>query len=328
MHRAFQSTWELDAVPAPDYRLPEFWCTTRGIVSQRACYPLVSLETTRGCAFDCSFCGNATLNTLKREHHLPILRFKSVENILVQSRCLRNDVPELRLLHYSDENFLHRSVSELKEFAGSYNHAVGVPLSVMIDVRSADFHEKILQLARIEALRVVTLGLQTGADEFNKRVYNRPQSSRDTIAKCMFMRETLGRSVQITVGVMYGHPEATCEDILQTLNAMLRVKGVRFNLNQFVPLPATPQGKRYLRGDSVTYLSQLDARAFAQSPFYLFALFLIKHLRTLHAGWLLPSTFQSWLTELLNSRVLAPFYQWCIRLSIWIGYYRFAQAVR
>src|SRR3989338_2100111 len=106
------------------------------------------------------------------------------------------------------------------------------------------------------------------------------------------------------------------------------VKGGRFNLNHFVPLPATPQGKRYLRGDSVTYLSQLDARAFAQSPFYLFALFLIKHLRTLHAGWLLPSTFQSWLTELLNSRVLAPFYQWCIRLSIWIGYYRFAQAVR
>lgn len=312
----------LDEVPVADYRMREYCLQGSEVLPLRVRLKTISYETSRGCAYDCSFCGNTPLNRIKRQHGLPLVLFKSIENVMMQLQELKKLAPELERFSLCDENFLARDSGGIAEFSRRYDREVGVPFHIWIDPRSGDFRGKAGSLAMIQNLQFMMMGMQTGSDTFNAAVYNRNQEIGDFIEKYRFLRKALNTDVAIMVEIIYGHPQETVEDIIATINAMLRLDGASFILNQYVPLPGTPLAESYPAGDeSPRYLSNVSKRLFARYPFYTFMLFLIKYLHSYRGEFLLRKSFRKTrLTELLNSRALFPLYWWIVRFSIWHGH--------
>lgn len=312
---------DLNGLPAPDYRNDnEYWVEDSRIVKKRMLPRRVLFQTMRGCPYDCAFCFNTVYNALKARHGIPLVRFKSMRNVLCQLASLKRQLPELEYVDFTaDDNFFAHGLGELETFVSGYDTAVGIPLMMVIDLRSVQFYAKIRVLSRLKSLVHVSFGIESGSEEFNRRVYNRPQRNTEVLEKYVFMRTAFDKRVEMVGELMYCHPEETKEDVLQTLNAMLEMKGARFSIAHFLPLPGTPLGQTD-SGFSSQSQSDINLDLFNRFPFYYFMIFLIKYLRRYHFDFLLPRVVRvSWLTESLNRPLFSGFYAAVIRFSVWHG---------
>lgn len=311
----------MDGLPAPDYSNDnEYWVKGSRIVKERVLPQRVLFHTMRGCPYNCAFCFNTFYNGLKGKHGIPLVRFKSMKNILQHLAYIKNQVPGLELFDSSaGDNFLAHSLKELETFVSGYDDAVGIPLMLVIDLRSKEFYDKIRLLSRLKSLVHVSFGIESGSEEFNRRVYNRPQSNTEVLEKYAFMRTAFNKRVELVGELLYCHPTESKEDVLQTLSLMLKMKGARFSIAHFLPLPGTPLG-----GNTLDYSSQSQAdinqELFNRFPFYYFLIFIIKYFRTYNLGFLLPKKVNvDLVTEFLNQPFFSKLYVLIINFSVWHG---------
>lgn len=316
-------TWieDLDSLPVPDYHAGKhFWYTSSGIIS-RECLPrYLYYQSLRGCIFRCSYCDNAALNKMKQAKGVPLVRLKNMTTVLRQLKELKGQLPNLRQIDFSaDDNFLARSLGDIEAFAAVYDESVGVPLVIIGDLRSPHLSEKIEALARVRSLHSIDFGIQTGSEEFNARVFNRFQKNEETLRQYRGMRLILGKDVRVMFDIIYGHPEEGPEDLLATINLMLRLKGAAFSLFNYTPVPTAlspvPDG-----GETRRSYSSPDPTQLRRFSFYYFLIFLIKHLNTYSFSFLLPGHLASTkLFRFFNMPLFRPLYGFFVRLSIWVG---------
>lgn len=311
----------LNELPAPDYSNDnEYWVVGSGIVKKRVLPREVLFQTMRGCPYNCSFCFNSIYNQIKLKNNVPILRFKSIKNVIQQLRDVRRHLPQLETIQLiTDNNFLSRKLEDLEAFAEQYDKLVGVSLVLEGDFRSPDFHKKILALSKIHSLYAIDFGLQSGSEEFNRRVFNRHQKNKEVITRHRFIRSAFDKSVKISYDIIFAHPEEEKRDILETINLMLKLEGVHYNIIHFIPsatgVPNSPAGENDYSISSTQDYAQLK-----RFPFYYFMMFLINYLRTYHLGFLLPQKMNvSRFTEFLNRPLFSRLYFGIIRFSIWFG---------
>lgn len=307
-------TWvkDLDSLPIPDYQAGRHYLyTPSGIIPINQSPEQIHYEVMRGCPYQCSFCGNAVLNRLKRTNKIPLLRFKSMATVLRHLEELKSQLPNLRAIELVSDNIFCFSLEELETFAATYDQSVDVPLDLQGDLRSPDFCTKVQTLARIDSLRTFGFGIQSGSEEFNRRVYNRHQKNADIVKRHEYMKGVLKDSVIITYDIIFGHPEETRDDVLDTINLMLKLVGARFILAPFIPLYGPAMGRSY---------STVDYVQLKRFPFYYFMMFLIKYLRTYRLGFLFPGELKvTRFTELFNSSLFSKIYFSIMNFSIWFG---------
>lgn len=316
-------TWveDLDTLPLPDYHVGEhYWYTTSGIVPTTRLPDFLYYQTLRGCIFNCTFCANASLNRLKSIHKAPLVRFKSIATVMQELGQLRDQLPGLKRVDFSaDDNFLARSVKDIEAFSSEYDKKIGLPLVIVGDPRSPDFDKKIKALGKVNSLYSIGFGIQTGSEEFNRRIYKRHQKNDEILRQYEIMRGVLSKNVRIVFDIIYGHPKESPSDLLETINFMLKLKGAHFSVFSFTPVPTStkplPEGRETRRSYSMVDSQQLERFAF-----YYFLIFLIKHLNNYHLSFLLPNQIKpTRLFRLLDNALLARLYGSFVRLSIWAG---------
>jgi len=184
-------TSDLDVYPFPDYSLDDHYmmfenkiqAMTKGLVrismersplfnyAKRCVYQTIA---GRGCPHKCAYCVNDTLKSLYRGQSY--LRWRSTENVINELLWVKNNMPFVSYIWFSDDSFLARNLETIKEFCIQYKKRVRMPFFVLTSPLMVS-QEK-MDLLVDAGLRCVQMGIQTGSKRI-QGLFNRKQMSNE-----------------------------------------------------------------------------------------------------------------------------------------------------
>jgi anaerobic magnesium-protoporphyrin IX monomethyl ester cyclase len=203
-------------------------------------YPIV---TSRGCPYDCSYCYN---NYRRKQYHGKgrYLRFRSIDKVILELIEAKDRYKGLKRIHFLDDLFISRAITEIKQFQELYSNKIGLPFHALIDFRSFD-KEKITIL-KDSGLNSLQIGIQTGCESVNRGVYNRQISNKKFLEMAKFLNQLGG--INVMYDLIFNNPYEKIEDIKDTIELLLELPQP-FTINGYnlIFFPGTDITERALR---------------------------------------------------------------------------------
>lgn len=192
---------------------------------------VLSLETSRGCAFRCTYC----VNSAKREK----FRQKSPERILQEvDQLVGYGVKTIVMV---DDNFFIRRKQAMGVLQQIVDRDYG--LELFVAARSdflASLSNEEYDLMKAAGISMMGLGVESGSNTFlehlkKKEPIEATYAASDKLAK---------HGINAWYHFLYGFPNETIDDLLATCRAMRKIcqenPYAQVNLNQLIPNPGTP----------------------------------------------------------------------------------------
>ena len=136
-----------------------------------------------------------------------------------------NDViinePDVNAIFFFDDDFLSRSVAELKDFEREYKNRIKLPFHIFANPNSTSKSK--IDICYSAGLRRIEYGLQTvSSDTLNK--YERRDSSKKFVEVLQYIKET-GYDIVISIDFITNSPFETDADILENINFIKSLQG-------------------------------------------------------------------------------------------------------
>ncbi len=171
---------DLDALPLPDFTFDsEYHWTPEGFV-QVATLPdfknsgQIIFNSSRGCAFHCTYCCNNRLKSL-----YPVkggyVRRMSVPRLIEHAQNLKHIFPQGKFIYFIDEDFAARPVNELAQIAAELPVKVGLPFACL--AHPARITEEKMDLLVKAGMFRIHLGIESGSERTKKEIYDRHESN-------------------------------------------------------------------------------------------------------------------------------------------------------
>ncbi len=258
---------ELDQMPWPDYEIDTHWILDQGRIQPMTVellekyhnnaplgFPTYPVLSSRGCAFRCSFCYNATYKQIFPGQKS--VRFRSLPDVIDELRSMKDRFPFFRSFFFSDDDFFLRSKKALKEFSEIAREKIP---DLLFDAwwgstaTPASLSREKLDLMFEIGFRVVAVGVQTGSEEFNKKVYDRDFPNRLFLEKAWMIDKYYGRKMVVTCDFIADAPYETEHDILESVK-LIEALPPWFSMTvfTFVWYPGSPLYKRALEKGEIT----------------------------------------------------------------------------
>jgi anaerobic magnesium-protoporphyrin IX monomethyl ester cyclase len=204
----------LDILPITDRNL----MINNGYVSEN------NIMTSRGCPFNCSYCGAQVI--WKRK-----VRRRSVANIVKEIEYLF-ERGSSRVVNFWDDTFTsdRRYVNDLTSSLRKFD---GLTFSCITRLDVID--QPILENLKSAGCSMILFGVESGNDEILKRIDKK--MTRDLIRKQTALVNATG--IPWLGFFIMGYPGETKEQILQTLSFMKELDPTYAEINIFNPLPGT-----------------------------------------------------------------------------------------
>jgi len=205
---------DLDALPDPAWHLldvPKYWDIT--------------LNTSRGCPYKCSFCYNIPFH---QGHRADL----SVERMIGQVEHLRKKY-KVKYLRFFEDNFTYNR----KRMRAFCQELIDRKIKIKWDTESrADMSEEDVKLMAKAGCQSVGIGVETGS----KRLLEYLQKGVDLDK----MQETFWYFVKYgivpRIYIMLAVPTETAEDFKQSQELLRKLDNAPFMYMRFVPYPGTP----------------------------------------------------------------------------------------
>lgn len=175
-------------------------------------YP-VPVHTYYGCPYSCSYCMNSVVKKIIRS---PI-RKKSIDYVIKEIKHMREKLPFVTAVYFTDDNFFLRTTEEIEEFSRRYSDSIGLPFTAL--THPLWLSERKLKPLVDAGLRVIEVGIQSGSERLNREIYNRHVSERRIKDACALInkyKDTLLPDYHIIIR----NPYETKEDILKSINLL------------------------------------------------------------------------------------------------------------
>jgi len=182
-----------------------------------------TMETMRGCPFNCTFCTNKIYNQIKKSNNLSIIRKKSINRIFKELTFFKKK--GFYIIEIIDNNFFLRSLEEIRKFVSRYNKDINLPLYLDIDFRSENFLEKFKEINKIKNKLTLFIGIQNGDEDFRKKEFNRIMSNKKIIYFDNKMHKIKNRKMKIRYDFIWGHPSETESTIINNIKLIRKLKG-------------------------------------------------------------------------------------------------------
>ncbi|MBN2055746.1 B12-binding domain-containing radical SAM protein, partial [bacterium] len=190
---------------------------------------------TRGCPHDCSYCCNNALRDLYRGQQY--LRRRSTGNILGELEEMRARFPFIKVIGFSDDSFFADNEAGIEAFARAYKERVGLPFFCLGSPLTITRRKMVALVAA--GMFGIQMGIQTGS-ESTKKLYNRSISNRAVIDAANIINEFSDVMIPPTYDFIIDNPLETREDLLQTIDLMLRLpRPHRLQIFSLVIFPET-----------------------------------------------------------------------------------------
>ncbi len=208
---------DLDALPFPEFLPADAWVTDRGRIAKlthalvrkhnRHNTAYLSVMTSRGCPFSCSYCCNNLLHAIYGKK----IRKRSPESVIqeIEMNLSRSDI-SFRYLNVYDDCFTAHSPEWLETFVNSYKH-IGIPL-IFRAIPQFITREKIAIL-KDAPCGFALIGLQSGSERTLRDVYQRKHSQKSFVQCSQLLDE---HSIPTVYDVIVDNPYETTADIKET----------------------------------------------------------------------------------------------------------------
>jgi anaerobic magnesium-protoporphyrin IX monomethyl ester cyclase len=212
----------LDKYPAPD----------KGLFYEQLpnSYRLnTSYLSSRGCPFNCTFCGNQQ----KREIYKGLgtyIRQKNVENVVEELVDFKNKFGTKHILFGDDIFAINKNW--LKKFTKLFRKKVGLTFSCFV-------HPQILDLEQAKLLKkagctYVWFGIQSGSEEIRKKILNRFEKNED-IARAAKICHQVG--LNFMVDHIFDIPFESDKEILEAIKLYNQIRPSMINCYNLLYFP-------------------------------------------------------------------------------------------
>lgn len=223
----------------------------------------------RGCILDCSYCGGRSI--LKVYENVPCYK--------VRQRKLKNLQEELKqvlakgkynFIDLHDEFFVY-PVEEMTEFFTWYKNEVRLPFYANLSASQLNSHPELLDLIFEAGLYEFGVGVQSGDEEFCRRVYNRNNDNKVILNVITKFWE---KGLSTFIYMIMGNPLETEENIKNTFNFCLQLPKIDPSLKRKIFFKTTifylPPGDILIK----ERFPELMHLTFSQKEFYRLAMLL------------------------------------------------------
>jgi anaerobic magnesium-protoporphyrin IX monomethyl ester cyclase len=269
---------DLDRMPWPDYEIESHSILDAGTLKPMTVallekyhnnaplgFPTYPVLSSRGCAFRCSFCYNATYKQIFAGQKS--VRFRSLPDVVAELRYMKDRFPFFRSFFFSDDDFFLRSRKALEEFAALSREKIP---DLLFDAwwgstaTPASLSKDKLDLMYDIGFRVVAVGVQTGSEDFNKRIYDRDFPNQLFLEKMWMIDKHYRRRMVVTLDFIVDCPYETEHDTLETVRLIGALPNwVSLAVFTFVFYPGSPLYKRALEAGEITADPELyNAKSF------------------------------------------------------------------
>jgi radical SAM superfamily enzyme YgiQ (UPF0313 family) len=191
-------------------------------------YPPVAFNrifATRGCPFNCSFCGSR--NIWSRQ-----VRFRSIENVIKQIKSIQEKIG-MDAVHFDDDTF-----GVNKQYIQNLCNAFMENLpwlrwSCEAHVNLVD--EQIISTMKRTGCTMIQLGIESGNNEILKKI-NKNTTIEKALSVCKIIKK---HNIELQTFFMVGFPWETEETLKDTRVAMKKSKSDMIHYSIFTPYPGT-----------------------------------------------------------------------------------------
>ncbi|MFA5142592.1 MAG: radical SAM protein [Candidatus Omnitrophota bacterium] len=180
------------------------------------CYRTISVEITRGCPYNCSYCADRTLTELFKASGR-WYRQKTMQRIEAEFKeliALYN--PEF--VYIMSESFLSGSIKRIAEFADMYRK-FSIPF--WFNTRPEDITEEKARLIKEIGCKRISIGLEHGNEAYRKKFMYRNYSNETFKRACGILTDC---GISFSVNLIIGVPFDTREMIFEAID-LLREAG-------------------------------------------------------------------------------------------------------
>lgn len=242
---------DLDTLAFPSWDLispKSYPAATHGTFTKRL--PVAPIITSRGCQYECTYCGVKT-NTGRR------LRMRSPDNIIKEIELLITEY-HVREIHIEDDNFTADRKRIVDFCNGLIARKIDICWACPNGVRLDTLDAELLQLMERAGCYSVAVGIESGSAHI-LRDMNRKMTVETLKEKVNLIAAATG--IRMTGFAMAGYPTETLADVEATINLTLSLPINRVQYSNFLPLPGTRIFEELLERGEIS-LDRLDWDSF------------------------------------------------------------------
>ncbi len=199
--------------------------------------------TTRGCPFQCSYCGNSAFMSVYGRK----VRERSVKNVIDEIVEVKKNSFVL-YINFQDDCFFTHSREWVEEFCRLYKKQIGLPFVARVIPTMLD-REKLFMLAEA-GLSWIVMGIQSGSDRVNFEVYNRKIRFPAVKKAADLISETHAAAFY---EMIVDNPYETEQEKIETINAIATLKKPYIvSLAHLTFFPGTPLAEKAVKDNIVT----------------------------------------------------------------------------
>ncbi len=205
---------DLDSLPILDFSIYPDSYLNKPMMGRL--YRTISVDTTRGCPYFCSYCSDFTLRNLYKEAGSWYRQKKMTKVAGELKEYVERYAPEF--VYIMSESFLSGSVNRVKEFADIYRP---YSLPFWFNTRPEDIKEEKIALVKEIGARRISIGLEHGNEAFRRKYLHRNYSNDDFRYACRALKDY---GISFSVNVIIGFPYETRDLIFDSIKLLKAIK--------------------------------------------------------------------------------------------------------
>ena len=179
-------------------------------------YRTISIETTRGCPYHCSYCGDKVLRDLFREKGA---WYRQKKMHIVESELKEYaDTYRPEFVYIMSESFLSGSAARVKEFVDIYKP---FSLPFWFNTRPEDVTEEKIRMIKEIGCKRVSIGLEHGNEDFRRKFLYRNYTNENFLKACARLKS---HQISYSVNVILGFPYESREMVFETIRLLRKIK--------------------------------------------------------------------------------------------------------
>ncbi len=179
----------------------------------------IAIITSRGCAFDCAFCGGA--RSLNKDVSI---RIRTEDSVVTEIKEVLTAYPEIQSVRILDDLFL-RSNKSIDMANHIFSHFPQLTWRGMVHVLSLRGAVDKIKELKIGGCKELFIGIESGSELIRKKI-NKLGNPDDII---QVSKEILENGIDLKGYFIYGFPKETKEDFEKTFELAMKLKEISVN---------------------------------------------------------------------------------------------------
>jgi len=202
-----------------------------GLFNGRA-YRMGHVEFTRGCPFNCTYCGSGSIKKAYQDDGQKCYtRYKKPAIVVKECKELKEKY-NLEMFYFVDGTFTTMPKKTLEELAHLYKKYVNLPFIALVHPLTID--EKTAELLSIMGCIHVSIGVESGIEEYRARVFNRHMSNKKIIEAVHLLRKY---GIHVSTYNIIGVPGMDRKHIFETIKLNRLARPNSAIVSVFIPFP-------------------------------------------------------------------------------------------